>query len=76
MTGRTIIVGGTHRDAVGWCKANGVQPYARTTRILLTPDAVHGLVITPEDHVVWHEDTSPALRDAVRIAMLTGGARR
>jgi len=73
---RTFIIGGTHREALGWCRENGVAPYARTTIIATHGDAIRGHAIRPEDRVVWHVTHVPTeLLEQVRVAQMVGGSR-
>jgi hypothetical protein len=70
---RTVVVSPTRRQALAWCRANGVQPYAWATRLVTTPGAVHGLTFTADDRVVFTHGITAAMADALWPCYLIGG---
>lgn len=67
---RVLVYGVTSAAARAWCSRNGIPPHGRSTHIL-TQNAGRGMLVRPEDRVVFVGDVEER-RDyeTVRAALL------
>jgi len=76
----TLVWGETAEIAKRWCRANGIQPYARDTYLIRSATAGRGRMLTGDDRIVFVGDVErrrdyvetmtsimPALADDARV---------